>query len=122
MFPSLDYLPVGIAILFSQYDWQRAAVVSELGSHLVAVSLEEHTAPSREDIFSLLCMVCYITHLQFTCGFLFCSNQFLCFFFHQSPEDIYLELNSGGVGDIRQSLVSSNDTLPSDILVCCTNF
>lgn len=38
MLPSLDHLPAGIAALVSHFKWQRAAVISEEGGRLAAVS------------------------------------------------------------------------------------
>ena len=40
MLPSLKHLPAGLAALVSHFNWQRAIVISEEDSHLIAVSVE----------------------------------------------------------------------------------
>lgn len=37
MLPPLKHLPAGLAALVSHFNWQRAAIISEDDSHLIAV-------------------------------------------------------------------------------------
>lgn len=61
MLPSLDHLPAGLAALVSHFNWQRASVISEEDSCLIAVSINlsiwVFRAISMKILFLYICRI-----------------------------------------------------------------